>query len=375
MTRREKDKKALQAPVSRRKVLKGMAVGATAVAFPLVLTPRKARAAIKLTMRDPGGPYEKAMGEAFYKPFNEMMKGEVVVTGVIGKHEPTSMIKTMVDTKTYTWDMAGGLSKSAHDLLVKGSFLEKLEIEDSPHVQEIPDHFRTPYILGNEVFTTILAYRTDVYPKKARAPTGGWKDLWNVSEIPGVRAMRKHAFDTSELALMADGVAPTKVYDYMRKNGFDPVYKSLDKIKPHIDIWWTGGAQTSQLLATGEVDMIPTWNARAQAAIDGGAPAKLSWNQSLWTFGGLTVLRDGPHVDLCRKFIEFCAKAERQATFAKYIAYGPTNPNAYKHIAPDRAAVLSTAPDLMAQSSPIDSTFWGSEKEKAMERFTSWLIA
>jgi len=369
MTKRIKANKSAKSAVSRRQVVKGAGVAAFAAAFPTILTPRKAKAAIAITVRDPGGPYVEAFGEAYYKPFNEMMKGEIVVTGVAGKHEPTAQIKSMVDTGSYTWDMAH-LSISAHNLLRDAGYLLKLEIDDNPDVQEIPSEFRTPYLMGIDVYTTILAYRTDVYPKMGPEPTGGWKDLWDVSGIPGRRAIRKHAFDTIEQALMADGVAPADVYPCDLARAF----KSLDKIKDHIDIWWTGGAQTSQLLKTHEVDMCPTWNGRSQAAIDAGAPVSVSWNQSLWSFEGMCILRDGPNVDACRKFAAFCANAERQATHTKWLAYGPTNPGAYDHIPAERAALLPTAPQNISVSTPIDSVYWGKEKDNAMEQFNDWLL-
>src|SRR5690242_826005 len=142
--------------VGRRKTLKNLLVAS--VASPMVLRSYKARAAIQLTVRDPGGPYVKAMNEAFYKPFNEAMKGEIVVTGVISQHEPTALIKSMVESKTYTWDIAGGFSIASTNALLSGpGYLEKLEIDEDPEVQEIPARFRNPYLLGYEVFTCVLA--------------------------------------------------------------------------------------------------------------------------------------------------------------------------------------------------------------------------
>ncbi|MBT6118730.1 MAG: extracellular solute-binding protein, partial [Rhodospirillaceae bacterium] len=326
--------------IGRRSVLKGAGLGAAALAVPTVLVPRKTRAAIKLTTRDPGGPYVAAMGKGFYEPFNKANEGRIEIVGVAGKHEPTSQIKSMIDTGTYTWDMACGISISAHNLLAEAGYLAPLNIDDDPNVKDVPASFRTEFIQGIEVYTTVLAYRTDVYPAKAPAPTGGFKDLWDVEGIPGRRGLRKHPFDTFEEALMAAGVPGNDVYATMAAKGFDPVFASLDKMKPHVDIWWTGGAQTSQLITTGEVDIIPTWNGRAQAAIDSGAPAAISWNQSLWSFAGAVILRDGPNVDACREFAAFTARPDRQAEFAKHLAYGPTNPNAYKDIAPERAALL-----------------------------------
>jgi putative spermidine/putrescine transport system substrate-binding protein len=325
--------------VSRRRVLKGASAGAAVMAFPTVLLPRKARAAVRITTRDPGGPYGDAFGNAYYKPFNEMMKGEIEVVGVAGKHEPTAQVKSMVDTGSYTWDM-GHLSISAHNLLVDAGYLVKLELDDNPDVQEIPAHFRTPYMMGIDVFATILAYRTDVYPKTAPAPTGGWKDMWDVKGIPGRRAMRKHAFDTIEQALMADGVPSSAVYPC----DFPRALKSLSK-------------------------------GRSQAAIDAGAPVTVSWNQALWSYEGMCILRGGPNIDACRKFAAFCANAKRQAIHTKWLAYGPTNPGAYDHIPAERAAVLPTSPGNFPKTTRVDSVFWGKEKDKGMELFNDWLLA
>jgi putative spermidine/putrescine transport system substrate-binding protein len=169
-------------------------------------------------------------------------------------------------------------------------------------------------------------------------------------------------------------VPANQVYQYLEKNGFDPAFKSLDRIKKNINIWWTGAAQTSQLLATGEVDMVPTFNGRAQDSIDGGAPVALSWNQALWTYGGMAIIKGGPNIEACRKFVRFCANAERQATLAKHIAVGPTNPNAFKHIPPARAAVLGTAPQNFAQSIEFGSDFWGKEKDRGTELFNQWIL-
>ena len=370
-----KGTKILTARTSRRQVLKGTGVAAAAaVAAPLVLTPRKTRAAVNLTVRDPGGPYVKAFGSAYYEPFNEKYKGEIEVIGVAGKHEPTSQIKAMVDTGSYTWD-AALLSLAAHNLLVNegDGYLEKLEISGADW-DEIPDNFKTEYIQGSDVYATILAYRHDVYPDMAGAPVNGWKDLWDIDGIKGRRAIRKHPFDTIEEAMMADGVAPTDVYAELAANGFDRAFASLDKIKPAIDIWWTGGAQTSQLITTGEVDIIPTWNGRAQAAIDGGAPATISWTQGLYGYEGWCILKGGPKMDAARKFVEFCGNAQRQAEHAKWLAYGPVNPNAYNYIAPERAAVLPTESKNLESMTPIDMVFWGKEKDPATELFNAWLL-
>ena len=133
------------------------------------MTPRKAGAATKLTVRDPGGPYVKAYAAAYYEPFNKKFAGKIEVTGVIGKHEPTSQIKAMVDTGTYTWDVAL-LSEAAQNLLRDAGYLEKLENQSHPDVQEIPDRFKTEYLQGVDVYATVPRLHAMTFTPTRRGP-------------------------------------------------------------------------------------------------------------------------------------------------------------------------------------------------------------
>jgi putative spermidine/putrescine transport system substrate-binding protein len=349
----------------RRTVLMG--AGATALAFGAPMIWRRASAQDgRIVIRDPGGPFEQGFGAAFYRPFTEASGIEAV--GVAGQHEPTSQIKAMVDTGTYTWDMAL-LSRSAHNQLIdEGDYLEPLEL-DTPGIQEVPEEFKTPYYVGNDVFAAILAYRTDAF-EGGKAPES-WADMWDVEGVPGRRSLRRHVFDTLEEALLADGVPPEELYPL----DLDRAFASLDRIKPDIAVWWEGGAQTSQMLSTGEVDLCPTWNARAQAAIDDGAPVEIVWNQNIYSSEGWCILKGTPRADLCREFITFAVDAERQAAYTPHLTYGPTIPRAYDFIDPERARMLPTHPDNRAVGVRVDEDYWGEHKDEVLERFNAWILA
>jgi len=182
--------------------------------------------------------------------------------------------------------------------------------------------------------------------------------------------MHKHPIDTLEQALMADGVPPEKVYPI----DMDRAFKKLDQIKPHVDVWWTGGAQTTQMLQSGEVDMIPTWNGRAQVVIDAGGPVEIEWNQGLYALEGWVIPKGAPKAELGKKFIKFTANAKRQAEFVSQLPYGPTNPKAYDYIPKERAKYLPTAPENLKKITQSSTEWWGSNKEKALERFNAWLL-
>jgi putative spermidine/putrescine transport system substrate-binding protein len=365
MTKTPNDSKLGKFRTTRRKVLKGAAVTAAALVTPAIWS--SARADRKIVMRDPGGPFTKGFAAAFYEPFTK--ETGITAVGVQGQHEPTGLIKAMVETGNYTWDGAL-LSKSSHTSLVNIGYLEPIAPAGGPgpNVSAIPENMRTEFLSGNDVYATIMCTRTDTV---AKAPDT-WADFWDSEGFPGLRSMHKSPFDTMEFALMADGVAPN--VDALYPIDFDRAFKSLDRIKDDVVVWWTGGAQTSQLLKSGEVDIMYTWNGRAQVAIDAGAPVEINWNQGMWTFEGWGILKGTPNADLVREFIEFCAQPDRQAAFTPYVAYGPTNPGAFEYVDPERAKLLPTNPKYINNLIETDTDFWGDHKDAAYERFNAWLL-
>jgi putative spermidine/putrescine transport system substrate-binding protein len=346
----------------RREVLAGSAAFGALLAT--ALPARRARGqGNTLTVADPGGAWTPASSAAFIQPFAR--EASVTVRHVAREHYPTVEIKANVDTKSYTWDAVIATDADVEQLAPQG-LLEPLDWS-GPDMEQIMPQARRPGWMGQDVYATVIAYRSDKYG--ANGPKN-WADVWNVSKFPGRRALHKHPIDMLEAALMADGVAADKLYPI----DMDRAFKKLDEIKPHVDVWWTGGAQTTQLLQSGEVDIIPTWNARAQVVIEAGGPVAISWDQGLYALEGWCIPKGTPRADLARRFIKYCANAKRQAEFVAKLAYGPTNPKAYDHIPPERAKFLPTAPDnlrLMAQS---NTEWWGKNKEAARERFNAWLL-
>src|SRR5690606_30131831 len=145
--------------------------------------------------------------------------------------------------------------------------LDPIEITQADTQGMLPEAV-TPYWLGTDMYATLFAYRTDRF--KGDTPQS-WADFWDVKRFPGRRSLSKSPIDTLEQALLADGVPLDKLYPL----DLDRAFKSLDRIKPHVAVWWTGGAQSAQIIQSGEVDMVAIWNGRAQAVLDGGAPIKL----------------------------------------------------------------------------------------------------
>lgn len=355
------DKESLRDPlrytVDRRTLLAGAAMSGAALAM------RRAWAAEQLTIADPGGAWTPACDAAFVKPFEK--EAGVQINHIARQHYPTVEIKANVETKAYTWDVVIATEADVTELSPQG-LLTPLDWSGEDMGQIMKEAHR-PDWMGTDVYATVLSYRTDKYREKAPS---SWADFWDVKKFPGRRAMHKHPIDTLEMALMADGVPMDKLYPI----DMDRAFKKLDEIKPHVDVWWTGGAQTTQMLQSGEVDLLSLWNARAQVVIEAGVPAAISWNQGLFALEGWVIPKGDPRSELGMKFIRYTANAKRQAQFVERLAYGPTNPHAYDYIPKARAKFLPTAPDNLKLMVASNNEWWGKNKDRAIERFNNWLL-
>ncbi len=211
-----------------------------------------------------------------------------------------------------------------------------------------------------------MAYRTDIY--KSGGPKG-WADFWDTTKFPGRRGLYRSPKGVLESALLADGVAPKDLYPLDIDRGF----AMLDKIRSEVAVWWTSGAQNTQLLQSGEIDMSDTWSARAFAAIDSGAPVNIVW-KGLYSIDGWSIPLGTPKLKQARDFVKFCMHPERQAVYSSIVANGPSNLKAYEFIAPARAKILPTYPENLAGLAPRDYAYWGKNFAAISDRFQEWLL-
>jgi putative spermidine/putrescine transport system substrate-binding protein len=346
--------------ISRRNALKTVAAaGATAVFSPFVISANAQEK--RIVCRDAG--VGTSFQDAWAGPFKKATGIEVVP--VISQTEPIGLIRQMVETKTYTWDMASGLQDGpVYQLALDSGSCEPLNISSDGSWGEINDDFKTDHFVATNVVASIMGYSS-----KVKEPTS-WADFFNTSGFKGIRGLRKNPQEVIEFALLADGVDIKDLYPC----DIDRAFKALDRIKKDIGVWWTSGAQTAQLLQSGEVDYINSWNSRVQPLIDGGLPVKIMWNQSLWGGSGFIILKGTPKADICREFIKFCIQPEQQAAYANATGLGYTHPDALKFIKPEVALKLPTHPDHAKSVAVIDYRFWLKARDPAIDRFNQWLL-
>ena len=325
---------------------------------------RPYQAATQLTIGDNGGPVGASFREAFYDPYEKATGVKIVnVTQAV---DPVAMIKVAVETKAYTIDVHLLTPTHRYRLMHPNDYLEPLDLKPAD-VPGVDAQYVRPNYMGTDVWCTVFAYRTDHFTTSAPQ---NWADFWDVKAFPGRRALYKSPAVNLEAALMADGVPWDKVYPM----DIDRAFKSLDRIKPSIDVWWTSGAQSTQLLQSGEVDLLTIWSARAQTAIDAGAPAKIVWNGSVASLDGWGVPKGSPQVAAAREFIKFCSHPDRQAAYTTVMRNGPTNLAAYDSIPPNIAALLPTSQANRGSMMLYDDDWWGPNFAPVKQRFDAWLL-
>ena len=356
------------ARITRRNTIKAMGkaagLAAAGLAAPFAWTGARAFGADQITSADVGGAPGAAIRKAFYDPF-EMATG-IKVVGVVHESDPITQFKLLVDTQSFIWDVCMVTQAHVAYLSKPKDYLAPLNIPLDAVATMVPGML-TPVWSGFSVFATIMAYRTDKFPNDG---PNNWADFWNVQKFPGRRGLYKGATGMLECALMADGVPADKLYPL----DVDRAFKMLDKIKPHVSVWWSSGAQNTQILQSGEVDMSDTWGARAFAAIEGGAPVRMVWTQGLYDTDGWSIPKGTPRADLASKFVRFCMNPEQQAIYSNTVANAPTNQAAYQFIKPERAKVLATSPENIKGLAPANALWWAANRNKVQERFQEWLL-
>jgi putative spermidine/putrescine transport system substrate-binding protein len=347
--------------MTRRRLLKAAGVLATAAVPALRIRP--ARAAEQITVADVGGAPAQALRTAFYAPFEK--ETGIRVVNVAHEADPVTQFKLVVDANSKIWDVCMVTPDDVVRLTAEKNYLEPLDIAADESADLVPGAL-LPNWFGFSVYGIVMAYRTDTY--KGEKPKN-WADFFDTARFPGRRGFYRNPKGVLEAALLADGVAPKDLYPL----DIDRAFARLDTIRSHVAVWWTSGAQNTQLLQNGEVDMSDTWTARAFAAIDSGAPVSVVW-KGLYSIDGWSIPRGTAKLKQAREFVRFCMHPERQAAYSSIVSNGPSNLKAYDFIKPERARILPTFPENFKDLAPRDFAWWGRNYAAISDRFQEWLL-
>ncbi len=346
------------AKLTRRGLVLG-AGGAVLAAGPARAADLKGRTVVFASW---GGAYQDAERVSYCEPFAKATGARVVQDGPMD----VAKFRTMVEGGTPDWDVVD----VTIDFLYAGIGDTLFERIDTAVVDtsRIPPRFVNEYGIGCIVWSYNVGYSTKAYAAGHEPRT--WADVFDLQRFPGKRTFADNPVATLEAALMADGVAPDKLYPL----DVERALRKLDTIRPQV-IFWSTNSQNQQLFVDEEVTLGVILNGRAYDSSRKGAPIAISWEQNIQSVDYLVVPRGSRQVPAAMALINTMTEAANQARLANLIAYSPTNPAAFKDIDPKVTPWLSTAPGNVEKGFVIDAAYWRDHLKANRERWAAWKLA
>ena len=342
--------------LTRRGILAGGAAAALAA-------PRILRAAEQqIVYASWGGSWQTALRKAWFDPFTA--KTGIGIT-VVGGND-YGRIEAMVRSGHTEWDVVEVLPDfqwigPARGLVERIDWTpeERASITDAPNLA-------TEYSVPQVLFSRVMTHSTTKLPA---APTG-WADFFDLKRFPGTRTFSGKANGGAlETALLADGVAPDKLYPLDISRAF----AKLGTIRDSIQFYQTN-AQAEQYMSDGQATMGLIPDGRALAARDAGAKIAIVFPVSLISWSSMVIPKGAPHAALAQQFLAYTLTPEAQAAIAMAYTYGPVVPAAYSRIPQDRAAILSGGPASKGVGVLTDEGWWGQNLASVSEKMNTWML-
>jgi putative spermidine/putrescine transport system substrate-binding protein len=306
------------------------------------------------------------MGQAMKDSYVALFEQRTGIPVTLTSPNDLGKLKAMVETGNVEWNVTEINSADAR----RAARLSLLELIDERIVNRsnYPAEARDKFLLTTSVYSTVMAFRTDVF-KDDRPRT--WVDFWDVKRFPGPRAMWNSPVDNLEIALLADGVTPENLYPL----DVDRAFKKLAEIKPHIAIWWTSGAQHAQILVDKEVVLSTGWNGRFYTAIKSGVPIAVSWSQGIIKQAYFGIPKGAKDQYWGQKFLSVMLDPQAQAAFANLFVSPGLNPESLRYADPAVKEFLPTYPANFSQEFWQDDRWWDENVGRVKERWQRWILA
>lgn len=340
---------------------------ATGMLFaPAILGSSRARAAGKIVYACGGGSYVDAVRAAFLDPFTKETDIEVVTVG----NTDLAKLKSQIMTGSVDVDLTDVIGTEVGAASAAG-LLEPIDyslVKTDKSDLIYPDAVRKDS-LG--LFTYTSGIGSSAASKASGKYPSNWKEFWDVSNFPGRRGLRSRPNETLEIALLAQGVTPDKLYPLDVKRAFE----SLDAIKPNIRKWIDTTPQTVELLSSGELDFVNTFNGRVFAANKAGVDLGYSSEQLLIELGVVAVPKGAKNPKQAMELMNFILRPDRQAQFCEMLAYPPISRKAIELISPDLKKWIPKDGDT---SNLVVNTDWWGEPGRLADinnQFQTWLLS
>lgn len=296
-----------------------------------------------------GGAYQRDIVRALMQPATDATGARLA----LASHNGLPTVRVQVQSGAPAWDIVQ-LGAEECEAGAREKLFEPLDYSVID-TQGLPRNAYSDYWIAPNDYTIFMAWRRDRFGDH---PPRNWADFWNVEKFPGARSLALHPSEMMEIALLADGVNADNLYplDVPR------AVRSMERIAPHIDVWWSSGAQSSHLLRNGDVDLIAIWGSRLAPLLADSDEIGYTFDQALVNFTCLAILKGSPRRSAAQKVIARAVSPRVQANIFEHLPYyGPSNALALQQgvVLENEFAAANAKPENRRKKIMMDPRFWG----------------
>lgn len=317
-----------------------------------------------LTVCSWGGAIQEAQRKTIFDPFEEATGCTIVET----TDPDPAKIKAMVQSGTMevdVWDVDC-------DFVPRGIEADLFEPLDFDVISKdgLIEDFITEYSVPCEVSTICIAWNTDAYSDDNHPTT--WTEFFDSAAFPGSRTLYQNPMSMFEAVLMADGVAKDELYPL----DVDRVFTYLDAHRDDILTFWDSGAQSVDLVTSGDCALGEIWGGRSISAKKDGQPINYQKEGAILTGDALVIGKGSSNVELANEFISFATQAQTVANYAiEYPGNAPCNIDAYDLMTEEQVEALASSPALVEEQVYVDVQWWYENYDSVYERFQEWKLS
>lgn len=315
-----------------------------------------------------GGNWEQHFIKDIFPKFTQ--KTGIKVVTVPGAGSKIARVDQMVKSGKVQLDV---LATDSSDV-IKGKKLglwEKLTMADVPNLENVIPKMREhdDFSAPNIVYWMIMFHNTEHVVEKPDS----WEAMWDpkyknwvsVHDNPGW----SNIFPITAATM---GITQEQLKD---KATLEKVWKKLDKLKPQIRRWWTGGADFQQQAAAGEIWLGAGWNGRIFDSQKKGVPIDGIWPKE----GGhmaidhWTVTKGTPRRKEAMALVNFLLEPENQKAMAEVLAYGPTTKGTADLLDKNTRRIVYGPPGAVDKAIVEDWSWYFERPQWIEEHWKEWM--
>jgi putative spermidine/putrescine transport system substrate-binding protein len=274
-------------------------------------------------------------------------------------------IQAQVEAKNVMWDVVdtGDFTPFVHC----GTLFQKLDFTKID-VSKIPPGQVGECSVPAMNYAVMYLYNKDKYKDN---PPKNWSDFFDVEKFPGTRGIPGYADPEGymvELGLLADGVPKDQLFPADIDRGLNKWRSMRENLVP-----WTTGAESQQMLESGEADMVMVWSGRGKAALANGANYAPVWQDWIVVKDQLAIPIGVKDTEASHALINAYLGKQAQEVMAQETSYSPINIEAQPKLDALTAEFMTNTPEKQAMAYNQNVEFWVANYETLSAKWAEFV--